>query len=195
MRTIARYLSTLVLSGACVHAGDDLAGARGIFRREIARAYGIADETITVQPQHPGLPDNPFDPLKTGDLFAFRADWPGVDPGPGGFASADGRVAFARSDQGVAALLLACGVDRPDFTMPLSEVIRRLAWIYRSAGEPVEGPRHRHTLTRDGDAVEIVWHTRKAGATGSFSHSRLTVRLLPDGRTETRSEACEAVVP
>ncbi len=184
-----------VLLAPCGRAGaDDLAAARDIFRREVAKAFAVDAGKITVQPQHPGLPDNPYDALKTGSLFAFRADWKGSDPGPAGFAAADGRVAFARHPGNVKALLLECGVFTEN-PLQLPEIVKRLAWVHRGAGTLLEGPRHKASLTREGDAVEILWFARKAGNTGSFTWFRVTTRLRKDGECKTTIGKSEPFQP
>ena len=174
---------------------SELARAREFFRQEIVLAYGVQLANVKVQPEYPGLPDNPYESLRTGPFFALRADWPGQDPGPTGYATADGRVVFAKGHQGVGELLKACGVFEPERRLPFPEVLNRLAWVYRAFGEPVEGPKHQSTFERDGDRVRIVWYTRAAGATGSIRFTKISLETTTGGSTSVRFETVGSVAP
>jgi hypothetical protein len=183
------WMMTMALSAS------DIETARERYRKAVAEVYGVALKKITVQPVSVGLPDNPYEPLQTGDLYAVRADWEGADPGAAGFAAADGRVAFAKYSEGVRTLLLACGVRDEKKMLPLKEVIRRLAWVYRGAGEPVEGVEHEHHVERDDAGVTILYYTRHAGETGVIIFKSVTVSLKVDGTCVTRIEKVNAQLP
>ena len=174
---------------------SDLDAAREHYRQAVAAAFGIAAAKITVQPVHVGLPENPYEHLQTGDLFALRADWPGADPGPAGFASAKGQVAFAKHPDKVKTLLLACEVRDEKKMLPLDDIVRRLAWVYRGAGEPVEGANHKAHVVRDETGVTVVYYVRQAGQTGAIRFQSVTVQLKVDGTCVTRIEKVNAELP
>ncbi len=174
---------------------SELDTARDVFRKAISKAYEIPETQITVQPAHPGLPDNPYDALKTGDLFAFRADWKGTDPGPGGFAAADGRTAFVKAPVGLREILLACHAADAEKSLSLPAIIQRLVWCIKGKGEPVELPDRKDTITRADGGATIVFHTRQAGQTGSFQWFRITVKLGADGTASTTIESIQPKQP
>lgn len=172
-----------LLPGVLTAADPEHDAARKAFSSALAETYHIPAREITVQPVHAGLPDNPYDPLKTGAFFALRADWPGNDPGPAGFAAADGRTAFIRHPDGVRALLEACRISDPQMSLPLDDIIKRLAWIYRHAGDPVELPRREAEIRRSADGIRIIYQTVTAGGTGSLVYSQVEISLPPSGPT------------
>lgn len=180
------WMMTMALSAS------DIETAREHYRKAVAAAFAVPVKQLTVQPVYVGLPDNPYEPLQTGDLYAVRADWDGANPGAAGFAGADGRVAFARHPEGVKALLLACDVRDETKMRPLKEIVQRLAWVYRGAGEPVEGVDHKAHVVRDDAGVTIVFYTRLAGQTGVILFKSVTVMLKADGTCVTQIEKLNA---
>lgn len=163
---------------------DDLALAREAFRRDIAVAYEIDVEKITVQPVHAGLPDNPFDALKTGPFFALRADFPGRDPGLGGYASAGGITIFAKGYKGAEALMEACGVWRETLLLPVGEIVSRLEWMFHAGvpvrvldGHPVHEEVSEPTFHRgENNEFEIRYFVERFGPTGLVTCSRISYR-------------------
>lgn len=176
------------IPGVLAAADTEQDAARKAFASVVAETYQIPVRKITVQPVHAGLPDNPYDPLRTGDLFAVRADWSGVDPGPGGFAAADGRTAFVRHPEGVRVLLEACEISDPKRSLPLADIIKRLNWIYRHAGNPVEMPNREAEILRSSDGVKVIYQTVTAGRTGSLVYSQVEIFLPPSGPTTIHIE-------
>ena len=184
----------ILLGGAVFAKEPDLARARQVFHQEIAQAYGVESSAVTVQPQYPGLPDNPYDDLRIGDFFAFRADWKGQDPGPRGFAASDGRVIFAQGNRGVWELLRECQVFGPQ-PLPLLKIVERLAWVYRAAGTPTEGLHRQHRFERDGDRVSIVWYGRAGDRTGAFSLTEVTVKADRQGGCTVKFDRSFSAMP
>lgn len=180
---------------AQIAAASELDAARLVFRAAISKAYGISEKRITVQPAHPGTPDNPYDPLKTGALFAFRADWKEADPGPGGFAAADGRSAFAKAPNGLKELLIACNAADAEKSLPLPALIKRIHWCIRGFGEPLEYLDLKHSVTRAQGKTTIVFHARRDGGTGSFLWTKVTVSFLSDSTTTYKSETIRPTLP
>jgi hypothetical protein len=183
------------IPGVLAVADTEQDAAREVFASAMAGAYHIPVRKITVQPVHAGLPDNPYDRLKTGALFAVRADWPGNDPGPAGFAAADGCTAFARHPDGVRALLEACRISDPKMSLPLDDIIKRLAWIYRHAGEPAEIPHRRTEIQRSADGIKVIYQTRSPGGTGSLFYSEVEVFLPPSGPATFHITKIPAPIP
>lgn len=173
---------------------DPLAQARAHFQRAVADAYAQPLDAVKVQPVYAGLPDNPYDALKTGDLYAVRADWPGQDPGPGGFAAASGELAYAKHPKGLQALMKAAHVLDPATSLSAEQLVARVAWVYSGFGKPTDfhpskGPLGEPTLTRaDGGAV-LVYHAMSTGGTGSTAAARITVTIGADGSTSVKREA------
>jgi hypothetical protein len=167
--------------------------ARAHFKAAVAAAFGVDPASITVQPVHAGLPDNPYDALATGDLHALRADLPGADPGPAGFASASGEVALARHPRGLGALMSALGLASGGSTsLPIDAVVQRVAWAYPGFGtpttfDPVRGvPLPAPSLEDASEAPgarRLVFHTVRAGATGSQEVHMLALHISTDGTT------------
>ncbi len=110
-----------------------------MFRRAIAKAYDVSPADVVVQPACAGLPENAFEPLQTGPFFALRADISGYEPGPQGFATADGRSLFARDSAAMGDLLAAAKVGGSESTPSVESVLERVRWIYRRdpGGRPV----------------------------------------------------------
>lgn len=191
----------LMISGAAAEPADGLAAARDAFRRDIAVAYQEPPRMVVVQPVHRGLPDNPFEGLATGPFYAVRADFPTYDPGPQGFASADGRTVFAyggtvqaRGGRGLKPFLEAVDAER----LPADAVARRLMWIFQpgawhrlivSHPQLAEvAPPRRHETQADGGAA-FTWYFTRPGPTGLIFVYRADFRLRPDGAStleETR---------
>lgn len=179
----------------CLANADEMSRARDAFRRDIAAAYEIDVDKITVQPVHAGLPDNPFDALKTGPFFALRADFPGHDPGPGGYASSGGITVFAKGFQGAEALMEACGVWSEALLLPVGEIVSRLEWMVH-AGAPVRvleaHPDHEEvsepTFHRgENNEFEIRYFVERFGPTGLVTCSRISYRG-DHNKTITREE-------
>ena len=198
MRSLVAML-LLALPIAPATAGDGLAGAREAFARDIAKAFGIARQTVVVQPQYPGLSDNPYDALETPPFLALSADWPGMDragmaTGPRGFAAADGRTVSARNPVAIADLLEAGGIGlRPP---PRTDIVRRLMWLYQPdpgnrliEGHPEIGQAMPPSIERAADgAVRVSWLVERGGRTGWIGVFRADFLLPPGGRplfTET----------
>lgn len=168
----ALFCLLLMLQTTTCLAIEPLACARKAFAQVMAAVYGVDIENMVVQPQHPGLPDNPYDALATPPFFAFRADWPGMDPGPRGFAAADGRVVATRSADAIRDLLEAAGMAQSP--PPAEAIVRRLMWLY----QPNPGDRlitsHPEKLKvtppaiqQNGDgSIRIVWFVQRGGQTG-----------------------------
>lgn len=175
-------------------AADTLAAARAAFRADIAAAYGIAPGSVVVQPAHPGLPGNPFEALDIGAFHAVRADFPGHDPGPQGFAAADGRTVFARGGHGIADLLAATGARRTP-PPPADAIVRRLMWVYQPgaavrliAGHPQRAEVAPARLDQAGDGtLALVWFITRPGETGTVGIYRAEL-LAPPGRPVTFRE-------
>lgn len=179
----------------CPTYADELKQAREAFRRDVAVAYAINVNNITVQPVHAGLPDNPFDALKTGPFFALRADFPGNDPGPCGFASSGGITVFAKGFKGAGALMEACGVWQETLLLPVGEIVKRLEWMFH-AGSPVRmleaHPGHQEvsepTFHRgEKNEFEIRYFVERFGPTGLVTCSRIIYRG-DHNKTITREE-------
>ncbi|BBK41222.1 hypothetical protein STVA_12420 [Allostella vacuolata] len=178
----------LALPIAPAVAGDGLAGAREAFARDVAKAYGIARQTVLVQPQYPGLPDNPYDALETPPFLALSAGWPGMASGPSGFAAADGRTVSARNPAAITDLLAAAGIGlRPP---PRTDIVRRLMWLYQPDPgnrlidahpriDQVTPPIIEHAA--DG-AVRLSWFVERGGRTGWVGVFRADFHLLPGGK-------------
>lgn len=172
--------------------------ARARFQAAVASAFGVDPASVTVQPVHAGLPDNPYDALQTGALYALRADFPGADPGPAGFASPDGQVAFARHPRGLAALMMAVGLtDEAPPSMPLDAIVERVTWAHPSFGkatnfDPVRGtPLPAASLEPSPEgrgAKRLTWHAVRAGATGSQEVHRLVLHIADDGGTRLEAQ-------
>lgn len=168
----------------------ELAAARDVFHRDILSVCQIRGKAITVQPAYAGLPDNPYDALRTGPYFAFRADLSHGAPGIHGFATADGRSAFAQGGHGVEGFLQACGVWRSAGAHPMAvgDVVQRLLWIYlpKPAARLIEGhPVHREIVpprmdleTRTG-ACRITFFVTKTGLTGSVLAHQVVFEISP----------------
>lgn len=175
----------LVMSTSAAQASDAFGEARAAFARGIAAAYDIAPAVPTVQPRHPGLPDNPYDALETPPFFAFRADWPGMDPGPRGFAAADGRIVAARSADAIRGLLEAAGMAQSP--PPANAIVRRLMWLYQP--DPANRLIEWHSrqvqvappvVERNTDgAIRIVWFVERGGRTGFVGVYRAEFVLPP----------------
>jgi len=182
----ALFCLLLMLQTTTCHAIEPLASSREAFAQALAAVYGIDIEKIVVQPQHPGLPDNPFDPLATPPFFALRADWPEVDPGPRGFATADGCVVTARFPDAIRHLLEAAGVQQSP--VPTDAIVRRLMWLY----QPGTGnrlidwhPQHTQVTTsvvaQDANGtIRATWFVERGGHTGLVSVYRADFVLAPD---------------
>ncbi len=176
----ALLLTSLALIGT-TRADDDLARAREAFRKEVAVAYDVAAEKITVHPMHPGLPDNTYDTLKTGPWFAVRADIPGPDPGPRGFATADGKTAHGKAFHGGAALLDSMR------ELPAAEIVRRLMWMNLpgTSSRLIDGhPQHAEVvppaIDSTGGNFTLTWFVEKAGNTGVVQIFRFQYTALKD---------------
>ncbi len=152
---------------------------------------------VVVQPVYPGLPDNPYEALATGPFYAVRADFPTYDPGPPGFASADGRTVFAyggtvqaRGGRGLGPLLAAADAEK----LSAEAVVRRLMWIFQPGAwhrlivshpqrKEVAPPRRQDAggvAGADG-AAAFTWYFTRPGPTGLISVYRADFRLRPDG--------------
>lgn len=167
--------------------------ARSHFRLAIAETYNQEPRRVSVQPTDPDLPNSAFTPLNVGDLFAFRADFPGQDPGPRGFASADGAVAFIAHDKGISALVESCQVLDAEAALPLEESVKRIAWIYRAWGEVIDGHPNfpqieEPTIERSDDGATITFYTEAPGDTGSINYYRVTVKVANDYSTTVSRE-------
>ncbi len=172
---------------------DSLAQARTHYQRAIADAYTQPLDAVKVQPAHAGLPDNPYDALKTGDLYAVRADWPGQDPGPAGFAAANGDLAYAKHPQGLQALIRAARVLDPDQALPTPDLVARVAWVYVGFGKPVEfhpakGPLGPPTLPRADGGATLTYHALSTGNTGSTGVARIILTIRPDASTSIQRQ-------
>lgn len=160
------------MSSSVTQASDALEAARAAFAREVAAAYGVAPAELTVQPRYSDLPDNPYDALEAPPFFALRADWPGMDPGPRGFAAADGRVVAARVPGAIRDLLEAAGIARSPLLA--EEVVRRLMWLYQAdPGNRLIDWHHRHAqvsapaIEQDTEgAARVTWFVERGGQTG-----------------------------
>lgn len=184
----------LVMQIASAEADEGLAAARAAFARDIASAYDVAERLVVVQPRYPGLPDNPFDALETPPFHAVRADWPGMDPGPRGYAAVDGRTVSVRNPAAIADLLEAAGVN----LSPPSDtaIVRRLMWLYQAepAGRliddhPTIGQVQPPSVVRASDGtIRASWFVERGGRTGWVGVFHASFSLPPGGRplfTET----------
>lgn len=183
-------LLLLALATCGGRAEDALASARQAYARDISLAYDVPSGKIIVEPRHPGLPDNPYAPLKIGDLFAVRADFPNHDPGPAGFAAHDGRTAFARHPEGLSALVEAFDEKAPS----VLEMTRRVMWIYQPPsarlldGHPTSGDITSPALEKDksGRFLMLTYFTEEGGNTGALVVWKNTLHRLPGGKTQFR---------
>jgi len=197
-RTVsALALVSAMIPFAAIAAPDasEQGRARDAYAAAIASAWGLSPHALSVQPQHPGVPDDPHAALATPPFFAFRADWSGMDPGPRGFASADGRVASARTPGALRDVLEAAGLDRSP--PPLDAIVKRLMWVYQpaSAYRAIDGhPRIAEAVPpelhrSEEGAVRVVWYVVYAGATGSSSVLRSRFTLPAEGAPTFRVSA------
>lgn len=163
-----------------------LDAARDAYAAAIAQAYGVPSGEVVVQPVFAGLPDNPLDALATPPFFAVRADWPGTDPGPRGFAAADGRTVCAKSPAAIADLLEAAGAKRRP--APVVALVRRLMWMYQpsSSNRLLEShPRRADvvapTLVHDDTGLRMRWYVERGGTSGWLGVYRVDFALSPNG--------------
>lgn len=184
----------LVVAGGWARAGDDgTARARRAFGVAVAEAYGLDLAAVTVQPAHPGLPDNPFDPLAWGSYRAFRADFASPPGEVHGFASvADGPPAFARFSRagaqgGISAILEAMAVLDPARSAPLEEIVRRIAWCHPGFGR---AERHREVpwaLERGPDGAMVSYTASRAERTGLVRWRLVVTEIAPGYLSGVRS--------
>lgn len=186
-------LALAVLPGVTAFSlADDndggLEAARLAFLQATAKAYSVDPATVSVQPSHAGLPGNPFDPLRTGPFLAFRADFPGYDPGPRGFASASGEAVLAASPSGIKAVLEAAGLAND--TPPVASLVDRLSWIYQPLPGTIRIDRHPvHAeigpptlrMSTDG-SVHLLWHVTRPAETGLIHTWRSEFSLAPGAK-------------
>ncbi|MCZ4291532.1 hypothetical protein [Hoeflea alexandrii] len=184
--------STLILplfwGIATAQASDAFEQARAAFARTVAAAYPTAQDKTVVQPQYSGLPDNPYDELETPPFFAFRADWPGMDPGPRGFATADGRAIVARHSGAIRDLLEAAGTAHSP--VPAEAVVRRLMWLYQPdpgnrliTWHPVQSRVAEPVVKQNEDGtIHVAWFVERGGGTGFVGVYHANFTLTPQNR-------------
>ncbi|GAB4275723.1 MAG: hypothetical protein Kow0013_29670 [Pararhodobacter sp.] len=174
---------------------QDRETARAAFADAVAAEFGVDVGNVTVQPRHPGLPDNPYDALAAGPYLAFEASHPARDARLRGFATPDGRVVLGRAAGDMPDFLAFAGLaDRPPQADALA---RRLMWIFETgvgtrliAGHPekpeVVPPAVIHLP--DG-GIQVVWFVTIPGNTGYIGTYRCLFQMNADGTGGTYSRA------
>ena len=163
----------------------DLAAEK--FRADVARTYAIKPEAITIQPEKPGVPNTCFFDLGFGNLYAYQARFVvnGEKAMVNGYASIGGvETVLVKSAVGLAPLLDEARVFNAGETMPLDQLVARLAFVLHGHGETADHPDAPWRLERTGAAVTISYLAILPGTTGSAIVRRVSIKATPGQRPE-----------
>lgn len=193
MANVSAFLAAVFIlaqtASPLIFFDPDLAADR--FRADVARTYAIKPETITIQPEKPGVPNTRFFDLGFGNLYAYQAHFMvnGEKAMVNGYASIGGvETVLVKSAAGLAPLLDEARVFNAGDTMPLDQLVARIAFVLHGHGETAEHPDAPWRLERTGAAVTISYLAILPGTTGSAIARRIHIKAASGKRPEISVE-------